>query len=165
MHNVGTRMRSILDRLMKALGNAFLDGEIRRPTRIWVTVKREAIRSVVKLLQRKFGISRITMITGLETPHGFEVLYHFERLNEAQLHELLTIKINVPREDPSVDSIVSLIPGAFIYETELRALFGIELKEDPTYPRMSVLNSPSPPDSSLQNDGPGTSLSESDESG
>lgn len=121
-------MRSILDLLMKALGDTFLDGEIRQPTRIWITVEKEDIYSIVKILKDDFGITRLVMITGLEMAHYFELLYHFERQNEMQLYEIITIKIQVPREDPSIESIVSVIPSALIYETELRDLFGIEPK-------------------------------------
>jgi len=152
-------MGSILDQLMKALGSIFFDGEIRRLTRIWVTVKRKAIRSVVKILKDDFGVSRISMITGLETSHGFEVLYHFERLNEVQLKELITIKIRVPREDPTVDSIVSVMPGALFYEAELRDLFGIELKGYPTLPRIFMSNDTPTPEYSLQKRSPSSTKS------
>ena len=126
-------MSSILDRLMKALGTTFLDGEIRQPTRIWVTIRYEAIYPVVEILKRAFGISRVAMITGLETPQGLEILYHFERINEVHLQEFLTIKINVPQEDPTIEIIVSLIPSANFYEVELQELFGIKLNRNSSF--------------------------------
>ncbi len=131
-------MRSILDLLMKALGDTFLDGEIRQPTRIWITIKKEDIYSVVKILKNDFGVSRLVMITSLEMPHYFELLYHFERQNEMQLNELITIKIQVPRDDPSIESIVSIMPSALIYETEFRDLFGIEPKGHHNLTRLFV---------------------------
>ena len=136
-------MRSILDRLMKALGDTFLDGEIHRPTRIWVTVKREDICSVAKILKEDFGVTRLATITGVETSNQFELFYHFERLNEVQLNELITIKLQVSREDPLVNSIVSVMPSAYFYELELRDLFGIEPKGHPFLTRLFVAEVPS----------------------
>ena len=118
---------------MKALGPTFLDGEIRQPTRVWVTIRHEAIYPVVEILKRSFGITRVAMITGLETPLGLEILYHFERINEINLLEFLTIKIDIPREDPLIDSIVSLIPSAHFYEIELQELYGINLNRNSSF--------------------------------
>jgi len=122
-------MVSILDQLIEVLGDVFLDGEIQYPTRVWITVSREAIRSVVHNLKTKFGVSSVSMITGLEISDGFEVLYHFARLNEIQLNELLTVKVYVPHEDPTIDSISSMMPSACVYESELQDIFKIDLNQ------------------------------------
>jgi len=122
-------MVSILDQLIEVLGDVFLDGEIQYPTRVWITVSREAIRSVVHNLKTKFGVSSVSMITGLEISDGFEVLYHFARLNEVQLNELLTVKVYVPHEDPTIDSISSMMPSACVYESELQDIFKIDLNQ------------------------------------
>lgn len=152
-------MRSILDLLMKALGDTILDGEIRQPTRIWITVKKEDIYSVVKILKDDFGVTRLVMITGLEMPHYFELLYHFERQNEMQLYEIITIKIQIPREDPSIESIVSVMPSALIYETELLDLFGIEPKGHPKLTSLYMTEDTSPMEYPLRKRDPNTKLS------
>ncbi len=127
-------MGSILDQLMEVLGDVFLDGEIQFPTRVWITVSREAILSVVHTLKMKFGVSGVSMITGLETSEGFEVLYHFTRVNEVQLNELLTVKVHVPHEDPTLDSISSMMPSARVYESELQDIFKIDLNQNSDTP-------------------------------
>jgi Ni,Fe-hydrogenase III component G len=118
---------SILDQLMEDLGDIFLDGEIQFPTRVWITVSHEAILDVVQTLKTKFGVSSVSMITGLETSEGIEVLYHFTRVNEVQLDELLTVKVHVPHEDPTLASISSMMPSALVYESELQNSFKIDL--------------------------------------
>ncbi|MFQ6126612.1 MAG: NADH-quinone oxidoreductase subunit C [Candidatus Heimdallarchaeota archaeon] len=160
---VAMQMQSILDRLMKALGDAFLDGEIRQPTRIWITIKKEDICSVVKVLKDDFGIYRLVMITGLETPYHFELLYHFERQNELQLTELITIKIQVSREDPSVESLVNIMPSALIYEAELRDHLGIEPKGHPTHTKQIVGGKTSLTGYPLQKRDPTAKLRETEE--
>lgn len=127
-------MGSILDQLIEVLGDVFLDGEIQFPTRVWITVSRKAILSVVHNLKTKFGVSSVSMITGLATSEGFEVLYHFTRVNEVQLNELLTVKVHIPHEDPTLDSISSMMPSANVYESELQDTFEIDLIHDSAAP-------------------------------
>ena len=122
-------MDSILDQLMDKLEDSFIEGEIRNPNRVWITVEQTAIRSVASLLKTKFGVSRVSMITGIETIQGFEVLYHFERINEMKLSELITVRIHIPLENPVVDSIRAIIPSASVYEIELHELLQIDFKE------------------------------------
>jgi Ni,Fe-hydrogenase III component G len=127
-------MGSILDQLLEVLGDDFLDGEIQFPTRVWITVSREAILSVAHVLKMKFGVLYVSMITGLATSEGFEVLYHFTRVNESRLNELLTVKVYVPHEEPTLDSISSIMPSARIYESELQDSFKIDLTHDSDAP-------------------------------
>lgn len=60
-----------------------------------------------------------------------------------QKNKPIIIKIQVSREDPLLDSIVSVMLSAPLYEAELRDHFGIEPKGHPTLTRLFVTDDPS----------------------
>jgi NADH-quinone oxidoreductase subunit C len=50
----------------------------------------------------------------------FEVLYHF-LVNGTEI----TIRTSCPKDDPSVESIINIFPGAVLYEREIHDILGI----------------------------------------
>ena len=70
--------------------------------------------------------SRLVMITGVETPEGFEVLYHFD-VKDA----LLTLRVKLARESPSVPTVTGELPGSILYEREIMEMFGINVEGIP----------------------------------
>jgi len=65
---------------------------------------------------------RLVQICGTKTGDGFELLYSFDKD-----HELLNFKMNI-EEGQEVTSITRICWPAFIYENEIRDLFGIIFK-------------------------------------
>jgi ech hydrogenase subunit E len=54
---------------------------------------------------------------------GFEVLYHFCRGPS-----VLTFRVKLPREAPTVPTLSTLVPSALIYEKELAETFGVTIE-------------------------------------
>lgn len=89
--------------------------------RLDLTVTAGQLLAAVDVLQA--GGWYLSAITGLD--HGnesgrLEVLYHF--CSDA---EIVTLRVGVARENPSVPSICRLIPSAVVFERELAEMFGI----------------------------------------
>lgn len=100
---------------------------ITRPHRVFVTINRDDILDVVKYLRENHGLIYISTITGLDAGGDhFEMLYHFLLQGTS-----FTIKAIVPYDDPVVDSITPIIPGAMLYERETHDLLGIYPKGHP----------------------------------
>ncbi|MGB7537839.1 MAG: NADH-quinone oxidoreductase subunit C [Anaerolineales bacterium] len=76
----------------------------------------------------------LSAITGLD--HGpesgkLEALYHF--CNKAAV---ITLRVSLPREKPSVPSVCGLIPSATLFERELMEMFGIVCEGTPDTRRL-----------------------------
>lgn len=103
-----------------------VDVVITRPHRVLVSISREDILDVVGYLRDTQGLIYISTITGLDTGEHFEMIYHFQLQGTA-----FAIRAVIPHDDPVVDSITSLIPGANLYEKETHDLLGIYPKGHP----------------------------------
>lgn len=111
---------SLKEALEKKLQDISVDILVKRSKRIIITTSRENLKKIAKLLFEEFSSQHLSTITARDTGTSFEVQYHFiiDTI-------MVTIKITCPRDDPTVDSIVSLFPSAILYEREIHDLLGI----------------------------------------
>jgi len=77
-------------------------------------------RDVLKTLLDADEKTAISAITGLDLGQNLGILYHIRTAKA-----FLTIKAEVPKENPKIATIVDLIPGATFHELEVADLFGV----------------------------------------
>ncbi|MCX5748910.1 MAG: NADH-quinone oxidoreductase subunit C [Candidatus Saganbacteria bacterium] len=110
-----------------------LDYKSPREKRIYMRIKKEQIKPVLSYVMNELGFSHLSTITGVDLKTEFEVLYHVVKSGLC-----LTIAIKVDRNDPHVDTITDIIPGAICYERELQDFFGIEVDNIPDGRRLII---------------------------
>jgi len=121
-----------VDILRDKLGDKLIEYGSIKPRRIYVKIDRSAVKDAISLLALH-GYTHVSAITGLDTGKGLEVLYHLDRTGS-----LLTVRVDVPYDDPKLPSITDIVPGAVLYEGEVRDLLGVVFEDNP-YPRPVVL--------------------------
>jgi NADH:ubiquinone oxidoreductase subunit C len=104
---------------------------IKKHNRVFVNVIREDLKKVVKFIANEPGFQHLSTITARDTGTEFEILYHFFIDGI-----LLTVRTKCPRDDPTVDSIVDIVPGAILYEREINDILGIVPKDHPDLRRL-----------------------------
>jgi NADH:ubiquinone oxidoreductase subunit C len=97
-----------------------------KPRRFFIEISRDSLLEVVKILKDEFDGYHISTITVLDSGANFELLYHI-LLTDG----LATLRVFLPRDDPSVETLTSILPGAILYERELHDIMGIEVKNHP----------------------------------
>lgn len=102
--------------------------EISNPTprRIFAKVEVNRLREMINWLKLEQGFTHLSTISGVDLGQSFEILYHF-----ANDFTCLTVRTEIPRDNPILPSICSLIPGAVLYERELQDMFGITVQDLP----------------------------------
>lgn len=105
-------------------------------SRIFVEVPRDSLLETVKILKTEFDGYHITTITVLDSGENFEVLYHI-----VAGEKLVTLRVFLPRKDPSVESLTPILPGAILYERELNDIMGIQVKNHPDMRRILLPDS------------------------
>lgn len=111
-----------------------VDVVIPRPHRVLITINRDIILDVVRYLIGKHGLIYISTITGLDSGEHYEMMYHFQLEGTN-----FTIKAIIPHDDPVIDSITPIVPGALLYENETHDLLGIFAKGHPNPKEQVVL--------------------------
>lgn len=112
--------------------------EIPNSTPLGIIVKKEALLSVCQQLHKNSSsyFDMLSCITGVDNgleAGTMEVIYH---LYSIPYSLALALKVSLPRENPDVDSIVSVWKSANWLEREVYDMFGIVFKNHPDLRRI-----------------------------
>jgi formate hydrogenlyase subunit 5 len=83
-------------------------------------------REVLKAMLEADEKTAVVAITGLDLGSNLGVLYHIRSSNPQ-----LTIKTEVPKDNPKIQTITDIIPGAIFHELEVNDLLGVEFEGNP----------------------------------
>jgi len=97
------------------------------PKKVYLTIRRESIRPLAETIFRGLG-ARFNTIVGVDRrpTHGDFQTTHIFSLDSDQLFILLQSSIKA--DQPTIDSITSIIPGANWAEREIQDLLGIKFE-------------------------------------
>ena len=113
------------------LGESILESKIPKPRRVYIHVEPEAHRKAVSALLQAFPYTTISTITGVDLKETIEINYHFW-CGKAEV----TIRTNVPKSRPEIETITDIIPGASLYEREVHDLLGVRFNNHPNLARL-----------------------------
>jgi len=122
----------IVAKIKKGLGNKVVSFSWDTPNRLYVGLDRKHLPEAVKLVFDEL-LGRYVILSGVDTPEGIEVLYHFS-FDEAML--IVTLKVLLDKKDPKVDSITPIIKGAEWIEREIHELLGVDFPGHPNMRRL-----------------------------
>jgi Ni,Fe-hydrogenase III component G len=105
--------------------------QVKRDRRIYISIPRNDLIKTVNILSSELNIQHLSTITARDTGSELEILYHF-LLNGV----VITVRTSCPKDDPTIDSIVKIFPGAVLYERELNDILGIVPKGHPDLRRL-----------------------------
>lgn len=94
--------------------------QLKRQRRMFLSVPREDLIKTMNILSAELNITHLSTITARDLGNDLEILYHF-LLNGV----VITIRTSCPKNDPNIDSIVPVFPGAILYEREIHDILGI----------------------------------------
>lgn len=100
---------------------------IQRERRIIAEVSVEEIMDVIKYAKEELSFPMLCAITGLDLGEALQAIYQMS----TEKGIVLSLKINVPKENPVIESVTPLFPGVSFYERELIDMFGFEVKNIP----------------------------------
>lgn len=94
--------------------------QVKRERRVFLTIPRNDLIKTMNILSSELNIQHLSTITARDTGKDLEILSHFLLKGV-----VITIRTTCPKNDPTVDSIVSVFPSAILYERELHDILGI----------------------------------------
>jgi len=113
---------SIIDEIKEKLADKIINWHEHSAKRIYILIKPGDIRGVASFLFKDLGL-RFATASGIDTPGGFEMLYHFSFDNSGQVISVRTIIED--KQNSKIDSLAALAPCFEWIEREMWELLGI----------------------------------------
>jgi NADH:ubiquinone oxidoreductase subunit C len=123
----------IKERIKERLEGKIRDWQEPSPRRIYFSVEKEDILEVARALFKEIGC-RFSTASGVPTPEGFEIIYHFSFDQRGQVFSARVILKE--EKQPEIDSISPIFPGAEWVEREIWEMLGINFKGHPNLKRL-----------------------------
>lgn len=121
-----------MQELYTQLKERFDLGELteQRPNLAFITVEREQLRPLLLHLRDKEGFTHLVLLTAIDWLEDgqFQLTY---LLSDRPNARDLGVRLMLPREDASMESIHDIWPTAATYQRELREMFGIDFPDSP----------------------------------
>jgi Ni,Fe-hydrogenase III component G len=116
------------------LKEAFPDSQVTIGSkgRFWVSMTPDGLIAAVHLLRERFSITQLAVIVGEDMRDAFLGNYVFTG------EHVVVLQVRIHREKPEVPSLAGILPGAIVYERELKDLFGIIPVGNPDLRRQAV---------------------------
>ena len=96
-----------------------------------VQVKSDSNRDALKILFETDKNVGISAITGLDLGETIGLMYHFRSKGA-----LVTVRTEVPKQNPKIRTIADMLPGAVFHEREVADLFGVVFEGHPNPARL-----------------------------
>ncbi len=103
------------------LGGMINDIANPREKRIYLMVDRNDVQEAARIIFYDIGC-RLCTATGIDTPAGVEIIYHFYHDHERMMVNLKTL---APRPDLETNSVAAVFIAAEWIEREIAELFGV----------------------------------------
>ncbi|HOE52232.1 MAG TPA: NADH-quinone oxidoreductase subunit C [Methanomassiliicoccales archaeon] len=105
------------------------------PRRLHFRAPRESLFELCKFMRDELAFEHASCVTPVDYLDHFTVVYHISSWTD---HILAEVQVDLPRDDPTVDSIAPLWGGANWHEREAYDLMGIVFKGHPDLRRIML---------------------------
>jgi Ni,Fe-hydrogenase III component G len=123
----------VITKIKERFSDKILKFEERSSHRIYIEFKPQDIPEIVKFIFKDLGC-RFATATGIDTPEGLEILYHFSHDEVGMMVSLRTIIID--KGNSQIQSITPIITGAEWIEREMWEMLGIKFIGHPNLKRL-----------------------------
>lgn len=118
----------IKERIKERLKDKIIDWYEHSPRRIYISINLQDLLEVAKFLFREMGL-RFSTASGIDTPKGIEILYHFSFDKKGEIFSLKVLIEN--KIKPEIDSLTSIFRGAEWIEREIWEFLGVNFVGHP----------------------------------
>jgi len=117
----------IVEELKDFLKENLVKVTIPKKRRIFVYIKKDALKEAMKYLVKDLKFKHLSTITGVDFGEEIEVIYHLSYKGSI----MLSARLAVSKKNPNIPTITDLIPGAVLYEREVHDLLGVDFEGHP----------------------------------
>jgi NADH-quinone oxidoreductase subunit C len=143
VENQFPREQETISRLKDKFPDAIKEGKVDRARRLTVTFDKDYVQEIAKFTRYELGFDHLKGIAGIDFPtqKRIEVLYFTASFSKPEIQDLILIlKAELPRENPTIASTVSIWESAHFHERETFEMFGVKFEGHPDLRKLLTLD-------------------------
>jgi NADH-quinone oxidoreductase subunit C len=133
-----TPEQDVVAAIRQQVGNAVEDVKVDRKDRVSVVTSKETMVEVAAWLQRA-GLDHAITVSGVDRPreNQLDVVYFLSSYSREDIKGLVvSLKIHLDRERPSLPSLTPIWESANLFERETHEMFGVAFEGHPNLSRL-----------------------------
>ena len=123
-----------ISKMKGKLGEKILELDEKSDKRYYILIDRKDLLTFASYIFNDLN-ARYIIESGLDTREGIEILYHFA-LDD--VGKVISLRVILPRENPEIESISSVVTGAQWIEREVQDILGVKFLNHPDPRRQRV---------------------------
>lgn len=134
---------AIIRQLKERFPEAIKEGKIDRAGRITITIEKNQVQDIARFMRDEIGFDHVKGVTGIDYPthKKLEILYFTGSFSRPEIHHIILIlKIELPRDSPTIDSVVTIWQSAHFHERETFEMFGVKFEGHPDLRKLLTLD-------------------------
>ena len=112
--------------VVKLVKKQITDVKIPNERRVFATVDKKNYKETLLTLKSN-DITHLSTITGVDTGEQIVVIYHLDCGDRV----MLSLKVPLPKNDPRLQTVTDVFPGAILYERDLMDMLGVKVEGHP----------------------------------
>jgi NADH:ubiquinone oxidoreductase subunit C len=137
------REEGIINQLKGQFPEAIKETKVDRARRVTITFDKDHLLEIATFMRDQAGFDHVKGIAGIDYPphKKIEVLYFTASFSKPDIQDLVVIlKTELPRDNPSIASVVSVWQSAHFHERETFEMFGVKFEGHPDLRKLLTLD-------------------------
>jgi NADH-quinone oxidoreductase subunit C len=138
-----SREETLINQLKTRFPQEIKETKIDRARRVTVTFEKDQVLDIAKFMRDELGFDHVKGVAGVDYPahKKLEVLYFIASYSKPEIQDIIVIlKTELPRDNPVVNSVVSIWPSAHFHERETFEMFGVKFEGHPDLRKLLTLD-------------------------
>jgi len=138
-----SREETIIGQLKNHFPEAIGETKIHRARRITIQFDKDHLQDIARFMRDELGFDHVKGVAGVDFPtqKKIEVLYFAGSFSKPEIEDILAIlKTELPRDNPTIASVVSIWQSAYFHEREVFEMFGVKFDGHPDLRKLLTMD-------------------------
>ena len=138
-----SREEGIISQLKARFPEPVKEDKIDRAGRVTITFEKDHLLGISQFMRDELGFDHVKGVAGVDFPtqKKIEVLYFTASFSKPDLMDMVVVlKTELPRDNPTISSVVSIWESAHFHERETFEMFGVKFEGHPDLRKLLTLD-------------------------
>lgn len=138
-----TREEAVINQLKTRFPEAIKETKVDRALRVTIAFEKDHLADIAKIMRDEFGFDHVKGIAGVDYPthKTIELLYFTGSFSKPEIQNIIVVlKTELPRDNPTIASVVSIWESAHFHEREAFEMFGVKFEGHPDLRKLLTLD-------------------------